>query len=113
MARLLIPGPVPIDPRVMEEMAKPAGPHYGEEWLRRYREVLDLLRRLFQTKGGEVYPLAGPSHLAFETIAFTLLRRGDKVAVVDNGFFGARCAEMLKAHHLDVEVIRANWGEPP
>ena len=111
--RLLIPGPVPIDPRVMEEMAKPTGPHYGEEWLHRYYEVLDMMRRLFQTKDGEVYPLAGPSHLGFETIAFTLLRRGDRVAVVDNGFFGTRCTDMLKAHHLDVEVIRADWGEPP
>ena len=111
--RLLIPGPVPIDPRVLEEMAKPAAPHYGDLWVRRYADVIDMLKRLFQTKDGEVYPIAGPSHLAFETIAFTLLRRGDKVAVVDNGFFGARCAEMLKAHHLDVEVIRGSWGESP
>src|SRR3989304_5740306 len=99
--RLLIPGPVPMDPRVMEELAKaatppygggpgkPAPPHYGAEWVRVYGEVLDMLRRLFQTRDGEVYPIAGPSHIALETIAFTLLRRGDRVAVINNGFFGA------------------------
>lgn len=112
-ARLLIPGPVPIDPRVMEEMARPTGPHYGEEWLKRYHEVLDMTRRLFQAKDAEVYPLNGPSHFAFEAIVFTLLRRGDRVAVVDNGFFGTRSVDMLKAHHLDVQVIPAPWGEPP
>lgn len=111
--RLLIPGPVPVDPRVLEEMGKPSMPHYGEEWLRRYHDVLDMLRRLFQTKEALVYPLNGPSHFALETIAFTLLRRGDRVAVVDNGFFGTRCADMLKAHHLKVETIPAGWGEPP
>jgi len=111
--RLLIPGPVPMDPRVMEELAKPATPHYGAEWVRVYGEVLDMLRRLFQTRDGEVYPIAGPSHIALETIAFTLLRRGDRVAVINNGFFGARCADMLKSHHLDVESIPADWGEPP
>ena len=111
--RLLIPGPVPMDPRVSAELARAAGPHYGEEWVRRYGEVLDMLQRLFLARDGEVYPIAGPSHLAFETIAFTLLRRGDRVAVVDNGFFGARSVDMLKAHHLDVEVVRSDWGEPP
>jgi len=110
---LLIPGPVPIDPRVMEELTKAAAPHYGDEWLRRYNETLEMLQRLFQVRNSEVYPLAGPGHLALEAIAFTLLRRGDKVAVVDNGFFGARCADVLRAHHLDVETVRANWGEPP
>ena len=111
--RLLIPGPVPMDPRVVEELAKPAGPHYGEEWVRRYGEVLEMMGRLFQGRDFEVYPIAGPSHLALETILFTLLRRGDRVAVIDNGFFGARCAEMLRAHHLAVDVIRADWGEAP
>ncbi len=110
---LLIPGPVPIDPRVMEELGKPASPHYGDEWLRRYNETLEMLQRLFQVKTSEVYPLAGPGHMGLETLAFTLLRRGDKVAVVDNGFFGARCVDVLKAHHLDIEVVRADWGEPP
>ena len=111
--RLLIPGPVPIDPRVMEELAKPASPHYGEEWVRRYAETADMLRRLFQVRTSEVYPVAGPGHLGLEVLAFTLLRRGDRVMAIDNGFFGARCVEVLKAHHLKVDVVRANWGEPP
>lgn len=111
--RLLIPGPVPIDPRVMTELSKPAGPHYGKEWVRKYGEVLDMLRRLFQVKASPVYPIAGPGHLALDTIAFTLLRPGDRVAVIDNGFFGGRCTDVLRAHHLKVEVITANWGEPP
>ncbi len=67
--RLLIPGPVPIDPRVMIELSKPAGPHYGDEWIRRYGEVRDMLRRLFQVKASSVYPIAGPGHIALEAIA--------------------------------------------
>jgi len=111
--RLLVPGPVPIDPRVMIELSKPAGPHYGDEWIRRYAEVQDMLRRLFQVKASSVYPIAGPGHIALEAIAFTLLRPGDRIAVIDNGFFGARCTEVLRAHHLKVDVVTANWGEPP
>lgn len=111
--RLLIPGPVPIDPRVLEELSSPAEPHYGEKWLKRYHEVEDMLARLFQMDDAEVFPIAGPAHIGGEVLFFTLFRRGDRVAVVDNGFFGARMAEVLRAHHLDVTVISAPWGEPP
>lgn len=111
--RLLIPGPVPIDPRVMEELSKPTAPHYGEEWVRRYGEVVSMLRQMFVAPDAEIYPFAGPGHSAMDAIAFTLLRRGDRVVVVDNGFFGSRIAEVLKWHHLDVHVVSANWGEAP
>jgi len=111
--RMLIPGPVPIDPRVHEELAKPAQPHYGDEWVRKYHEIEDMLRRLFQAKDVEVYPIAGPGHSGLETIAFTLLRRGNRVAVIDNGFFGTRCADVLRTHHVQVEAIPSKWGEPP
>jgi len=111
--RMLIPGPVPIDPRVLEELAKPAQPHYGDEWVRKYHEIEDMLRRLFLVRDAEVYPIAGPGHAGFETIAFTLLRRGDRVGVIDNGFFGARCADVLRTHHVQVETVSAKWGEPP
>ena len=111
--RLLVPGPVPIDPRVMDVLSAPAEAHYGEKWVRRYAEVEDMLLRLFQMRNAEVFPIAGPAHVGGEVLFFTLFRRGDRVAVIDNGFFGARIAEMLRAHHLDVEVIHADWGEPP
>ena len=111
--RMLIPGPVPIDPLIMEELGKPAQPHYGEEWVQKYHEILDMMRRLFQVKSSEVYPIAGPGHTGLESIAFTLLRRGDRVAVLDNGFFGARFVDVLRSHHLVVETISAKWGEPP
>ncbi|MBI4416023.1 MAG: alanine--glyoxylate aminotransferase family protein [Euryarchaeota archaeon] len=113
LSKLLIPGPVPIDPQVMEELVKPAAPHYGEEWVRRYRETLDMLRRLFQMKASDVYPLAGPGHAGMDAIAFTLLRRGDRVVTIDNGFFGARISEVMRAHHLKVDAVSSNWGEPP
>lgn len=111
--RMLIPGPVPIDPRVMEELSKDAQPHYGEEWVRKYDEIEAMLRRLFQVKDSLTYPIAGPGHTGLETIAFTFLRRGERVAVIDNGFFGARCAEVLRTHHVQVDLIGAKWGEPP
>lgn len=108
---LLVPGPVPLHPRVQEELAKPALPHYGAAWIRTYAETLDLMRYVWQAPRGRVFPLVGPGHAGLESLAYTFLRPGDRVVVLDNGFFGQRTAEVLATHHLDVELVSSEWGQ--
>ncbi|MFQ5986150.1 MAG: pyridoxal-phosphate-dependent aminotransferase family protein [Thermoplasmata archaeon] len=111
--RLLIPGPVPLEGRVAEELAKPALPHYGEEWVQTYRQTEDLLRTLFRMGDAKVFPMAGPAHVGMEALATTLLGPEDKALVIDNGFFGRRLREMLDAHQVEAFSIHGRWGAPP
>ncbi len=111
--RLLIPGPVPLEPRAAEELAKPAGPHYGKEWVQAYTETEGLLQNLFDMKDASVFPLVGPAHLAMEALVSTLLRPEDKALVIDNGFFGRRLREVLDAHGIETFSIHSRWGSPP
>src|SRR2546422_795805 len=46
---LLIPGPVPLPPRVLEEFAKPAMPHYGDAWVKAHRETREMLHSLWSS----------------------------------------------------------------
>lgn len=108
---LLVPGPVPLHPRVQEELAKPALPHYGDAWLKAYRESQDLQRALWSTSSPHVFPLVGPGHAGLESIAFTFLRPKDRVVVVDNGFFGGRMAEVLRTHRIEVDLVSSAWGK--
>ena len=110
---LLVPGPVPLHPRVQEEMAKPALPHYGDAWVRAYTKAMDLLRYTWEAPHARVFPVVGPGHAGLESLAHTFLRRGDRVVVVDNGFFGDRTREVLAAHRLQVDVVRSEWGGGP
>ncbi len=107
---LLIPGPTPLHPRVLEELAKPALPHYGDAWIKAYAETLDLMRYVWEAPKGRVFPLVGPGHAGLEALAYTFLRPGDRVIVLDNGFFGQRLAEVLATHRVKVEVIASEWG---
>ncbi len=107
---LLIPGPVPLHPRVLEELAKPALPHYGDAWIQAFAETQDLMRFLWEAPKGRVFPLVGPGHAGLEALAFTFLRPGDRVVVLDNGFFGQRMAEVLATHRLRVDVVDSEWG---
>lgn len=111
--RLLIPGPVPLEGKIAEELAKPAVPHYGPEWVKAFGETEELLRRLFRMREASVYPLAGPGHVALEALVATLLRAEDKAIVIDNGFFGRRLRDVLDAHGVEVFSIHSRWGAPP
>ncbi len=108
---LLIPGPVPLHPRVQEELAKPALPHYGDAWIKAFAETQDLMRYVWEAPKGRVFPLMGPGHAGLESLAFTFLRPRDRVVVLDNGFFGERLAEVLATHRLRVERVRSEWGD--
>ncbi|HKW43213.1 MAG TPA: alanine--glyoxylate aminotransferase family protein [Thermoplasmata archaeon] len=110
---LLIPGPVPLHPRVLEEFAKPALPHYGDAWVRAYGETTSLLRYLWSSPNGKVFPLAGPGHAGLESLAYTFLRPGDRVVVIANGFFGDRIRDVLATHRLKVDVVASPWGHGP
>ncbi len=110
---LLIPGPVPLPPRVLEELSKPAMPHYGDAWVKAHGEAREMLRYLWSSGDGHVLPIAGPGHAGLEAIAYTFLRPGDRVVVVSNGFFGERTREVLQTHRVKADVVSSDWGAGP
>src|SRR6266568_1395707 len=110
---LLIPGPVPLHPRVLEELAKPALPHSGDAWVRAFTETVSLMRYLWSAPEHRVFPLAGPGHTGLESLAYTFLRPGDRVAVLSDGFFGDRMREVLLTHRLKADVVASPWGAGP
>src|SRR5205809_7666960 len=110
---LLIPGPVPLPPRVLEEFAKPAMPHYGDAWVKAHRETREMLHDLWSAPDAHVFPIAGPGHAGLEAIAYTFLRPGDRVVVVSNGFFGERTREVLLSHRVKADVVSSDWGSGP
>ena len=48
--KLMIPGPVEVDPEVLRALAEPVEPHYGDEWVKKYNQILSLLAKVFNTK---------------------------------------------------------------
>ncbi len=108
---LLIPGPVPLHPRVQEEFAKPALPHYGDAWVKAFHEAQELQKYLWGAPKGHVFPIVGPGHAGLESLAFTFLRAGNRVVVLENGFFGERVRDVLLTHRVKVDPVQAPWGE--
>ena len=56
--------------------------------------------------------LTGSGTAAMEAAIVNILSRGDRVLCGDNGKFGERWVKVAKAYGLDVEVVKAEWGQP-
>lgn len=108
---LLIPGPVSVDPDVLDALSRPVRAHYGEDWGQDYLRLTAALARIFKTEG-EVILLFGPGSAATEMALASALAPGDEVIVASNGMFGDRVATIAGAIGLEVDLITAEPGTP-
>ena len=109
--QLMIPGPTPVPERVLLAMARHPIGHRSGEFQQIVARTTEQLQWLHQTKG-DVLVLAGSGTAAMEAGIINVLSRGDKVICGDNGKFGERWVKVAKAYGLEVEVIKADWGQP-
>lgn len=81
---LMIPGPTEVAPDILRGMSAQVPAHYMDEWLRLYKNTLQLLRELLYTKN-DAFIMTGSSSVALEGAMCSLVERGDKV-IADESF---------------------------
>jgi alanine-glyoxylate transaminase/serine-glyoxylate transaminase/serine-pyruvate transaminase len=108
---LLIPGPVPVSPDVLEAMGQPVRQHYGPEWGPFYEQFIARLRRLFATTGS-VYPIPASGSGGLEAMLGTLIGSDGSVGVIVNGFFGNRVLNIARSHTSRVDVLKVPYERP-
>lgn len=108
---LMIPGPTPVPEKVLLAMAKHPIGHRSGEFGQIIAETNANLKWLFQTKN-PVLALCASGTGTIEAAIINFLSAGDRVIVGTNGKFGDRWAQISKAYGLDVQIIKAEWGEP-
>jgi alanine-glyoxylate transaminase / serine-glyoxylate transaminase / serine-pyruvate transaminase len=107
---LQIPGPTNTPDRVLRAMARPTIDHRGPEFGDLGREVLDGVRRVFQTSEPVViYPASGSG--AWEAALVNTLSPGDAVLAFDIGEFARGWAEVARRLGLAVEMLPGTWRQ--
>jgi len=104
--KLMIPGPISVADDVLEAVGAPVCPNYGPGWISIHHELKDMLRQVMGTTG-RVFVTAGSGHVGAELIFQSVLRRGERVLVGNNGFFGERWIEVLKMIGCEPVVVEA------
>ncbi|MDP6852046.1 MAG: alanine--glyoxylate aminotransferase family protein [Prochlorococcaceae cyanobacterium ETNP1_MAG_8] len=108
---LMIPGPTPVPETVLKAMGRHPIGHRSGEFQAVVRRTTEQLRWLHQTQA-DVLVITGSGTAAMEAGIINTLSYGDKVLCGDNGKFGQRWVKLAKAYGLDVQVIKADWGQP-
>ena len=87
-------GPVPIPARVAAANSIVIN-HLGDTMNRVITQVKDMGRYVFQTTSSHVMGVSGPGSAAMEMAIANLVRPGEKVLCICNGYFSKRMAEMV------------------
>ena len=109
---LLTPGPTPVPPEVLAELAKPVIHHRERDYREIYERCLLRLQEVYRTKN-EVLMFTTSGTGAFESAVANLTSPGDRQLVLSAGNFGERWAGMAKAFGADLVHAQLEWGETP
>ena len=105
---LQIPGPTNVPDRVLRAIDHPTIDHRGPTFQKLGKEVLEGIKRIFQTRNPVIiYPASGTG--AWEAALVNTLSPGDQVLMAETGHFACLWHKMAKKLNLDVEFIPGDW----
>jgi aspartate aminotransferase-like enzyme len=104
---LMIPGPVPVAPRILRAMSKPIIGHRSTEFGDLYNESRQILAELFSTKN-DIFIISGSGTCAMEAAIGNTIGERDTVVTLENGKFGERFSE-IGERYGKVKPVRFDW----
>jgi alanine-glyoxylate transaminase/serine-glyoxylate transaminase/serine-pyruvate transaminase len=110
---LMIPGPIEFEPEVLAALATPSPSHMDLDFAKVFGRALVRMREVFKAPSGQPFVIAGTGTLAMELGAANVIEAGDRVVVVNTGFFGDRMGRIVERLGATPEHVRAPLGEVP
>jgi len=107
---LLIPGPSPVEPRILQALAQPTISHVSPVLAEEFKASLANLKKIIFTESGEPFVIAGAGTLSMEMALVNTLGRGERALVVSQGYFGNRMAEIGQSFGLACDVLDCPRG---
>lgn len=104
---LMIPGPVPVVPRILRAMSKPIIGHRGKEFGDMYSECRTILQEIFATRN-DIYILSGSGSCAMEAAVGNVVGEKDILVTIENGKFGERFREIGERYGT-VKAVKFDW----
>ena len=108
--RLMGPGPVEVDPRVLNAMSMPMLGQFDPHFTEYMNEVMSLYRGIFCTKNQWTMLIDGTARAGIESLMVSVLSPGDKILVPVFGRFGHLLSEIATRCHAKVITIETEWG---
>src|SRR6201997_4468667 len=105
---LQIPGPTNVPDRILRALDHPTIDHRGPEFARLTLEILDGLKKIFQTDGPVViYGASGTG--AWEAALANTLSPGNRVLMFETGHFATLWRQMATRLGLEIDFVPGDW----
>jgi aspartate aminotransferase-like enzyme len=108
---LMIPGPSPVHPRILNSLSLPTVSHVSPELAEELKEALAALKKIVFCERGEPFIVAGAGTLAMEMALLNTIEKGERFLILSQGFFGKRMELIGKSFGLDCDLIESEWGK--
>ena len=108
--RLMGPGPVEVDPRVLKAMSMPMLGQFDPQFTEYMNETMALYRQVFCTQNRWTLMVDGTARAGIEAVLTSVLEPGDTVLVPVFGRFGHLLREIAHRCRANVVSIEAEWG---
>ena len=105
---LMMPGPVPVAPRVLRAMSKPMINHRSSEFAAVYDDCRNIMADVFKTKN-DIFVISGSGSAGMEAAVGCTVGSQDTVVALENGKFGERFKN-IAARYGKVNAVKAEWG---
>ncbi len=111
---LMIPGPIPVSDAVVAAAAQPPASHLAPHIIEDFGRSIELMRQVWCADADhQPFIVAGSGTIAMDMAACNLVQPGDRVIVMNSGYFSDRMAEMLRRRGAEVTQLRADPGSAP
>src|SRR5512137_3139599 len=107
---LMIPGPSPVVPRILDALAQPTVSHVGPEMVRELKESRENLKKIVLADDVEPFIVSGAGTLAMEMALLNTVGPDDRALVLSQGYFGQRMGQIFQAFGLRHDVVESEWG---
>lgn len=107
---LLIPGPTPVVDSIYDALAQETRSHTDPRFAAIYKSAIEKTREMFKTDG-EVFVISGSGTIAMEMALVNMVKAGEKILVISQGYFGDRFIKLGEAFGIDVDYIQSEWGK--
>ena len=108
---LLIPGPSPVHPRILQSLSLPTVSHVSPIFVDELKEALANLKKIVFCESGEPFIVAGAGTLAMEMALLNTAGTGESLLVLSQGYFGQRMASVAQSFGIDCEVLESPLGQ--
>ena len=108
---LLGPGPSTVSPNVYKALSTTTIGHLDPRFIEIMDEIKNLLRIVYKTNNDFCMPVSGTGSAAMESCFVNMIDPGDKVLIIQNGYFGLRMENMCQRLGADIDLLKFDWGK--